>query len=361
MESVMNPIFEPNPNMFSCANHILFTINQTHEQYQQKTPTILLFDNLINQADIQISTYYDFISPTLNTSVCEGDPTGSTCSIAINNNCKDITYFRFFDTIQLNINFTSENQVQEQYTFVYNLICDKDIVRNAFEVGLIVLIIYAGIVIWITSKYSVARSWKNREYQIGYISIIGFTFFSTTAVFLIFSSIKDTTLILSYFLIACSILYGVFSIMVCFTQLLYKRNKYLNLELRIGSKIKIRIMDILGFLLGAGVEVGWWFSKENWILSDFIFTCMLIVTIKFFRFKSLKTATLAFVLVTIVFVVFIALSDIKSKNSFNSLMLSLFNNPFFLVCPTITPVPNQPCSWISIISLAYPGLVLSYL
>ena len=47
--------------------------------------------------------------------------------------------------------------------------------------------------------------------------------------------------------------------------------------------------------------------------------------------------------------------------SYNTELLNLFNNPFFLQIPTLNPVPNQKCSWLFISSLVYPGIVLAYL
>ena len=82
-----------------------------------------------------------------------------------------------------------------------------------------------------------------------------------TGIFLVFSSLNNSITAINYILLGFSMGYGAFSIMVCFTEILYKRSKFLNLELRIGSKIKVRVKDILGLLLGVGVDVGWWFSK----------------------------------------------------------------------------------------------------
>ena len=71
-DNTINSDFKPSTNSFSCANHILFTINQTHTQYLNQTPTIIIFNNITNTAQVSISTYYNFINPTLSTNECSG-------------------------------------------------------------------------------------------------------------------------------------------------------------------------------------------------------------------------------------------------------------------------------------------------
>lgn len=53
-------------------------------------------------------------------------------------------------------------------------------------------------------------------------------------------------------------------------------------------------MDIIGLALGVGICYGWYFSNNNWILSDFITIFMWIGTIKLFKFTSLKMAVFSF-------------------------------------------------------------------
>ena len=105
-------------------------------------------------------------------------------------------------------------------------------------------------------------------------------------------------------------IYGTFSIMVTFTELFYNFNKYLRAGVRFCSKLTIRVMDILGFVIGVGVEIGWWFSGYSWIISDIIFTCMMIATIKLFKFWSLRVALFCFVLLTLVLGTFMIISSL---------------------------------------------------
>ena len=353
-------LFQPASSSFGCRAGDIFTINQTHQQYLSNFPDLLIFRNLTEEAHVRVSTRYGFLSPTLNASTCLGSTEEPNCSLAILNNCRDVTYFRFFDTIELEVNLTVGGRVLQESVFVYNLICDSSRVRNSYEVGLLVLVIYAGIVITITSRFSLARSWNNREYEIGMFSVLFFALALATISFFLLSNMQDSKKAISYFVLACSLAYGLFSIMLCLTEALYKRSKYLNLQCQ-WLKIKVRVMDVIGLLAGGAVVGGWWFSGGNWILTDVIFTCMLVTTIKVFKFKSLKICVFSFVFLTSLIIVFIAVTYSFTHSTLSSLVLSTFNNPFFLVCPTITPVPNIPCSWVCIVSLGYPGLFLAYL
>ena len=44
-------------------------------------------------------------------------------------------------------------------------------------------------------------------------------------------------------------------------------------------KVRIRVMDILGFAIGVGVMAAWFFNHSNYILSDIIFVCIYLVFI----------------------------------------------------------------------------------
>lgn len=350
------PWFIPPPFNFNCGNSFIFTVNQTKKAYEQKSPSYLLFTNLTQAVSLSISTRYNYFSPYLNASSCLGTIENPSCALEIYNNCSN-NYFHFFDTFELTVAFSSPPSTSKLY---YNFICDDTQISNAFEAGLIVLIAYASIIIGVATRYSLAHSWNNRYYAIGFPSIVVFVLALSTGVFFIISNISNSTLAISDLLLVLSTLYGAFSTMVCFTEILYKRHKYLNLEVRL-KKLKLKLLDILGLLLGAGLEAAWWFSNRNWILSDVLFTFMLVTTIKLFKFRSLFMAVVCFSLVTVVFVAFIVICQVFYDTSFNNIILTIFDNPVFCVCPTITPVPNQKCSWLSLFSLSYPALVLAYL
>lgn len=127
------------------------------------------------------------------------------------------------------------------------------------------------------------------------------------------------------------------------------------------GKFSIRVLDGLGFVVGVGLMCAWYFSGTNWIIGDFICICIFVSVIKLIKFGSLKIAIITFVVTTILDVIFIVLSETINQIYFNNAMLTLFNNPLFLVSPDITHYPNRRCSWIFLFSMAYPGIFLCYL
>jgi hypothetical protein len=122
-------------------------------------------------------------------------------------------------------------------------------------------------------------------------------------------------------------------------------------------KIKVRIMDFIGFILGIGIMVGWFFTPSNWIFSDIIFIFIYVFLIKTIKFGSLKIALANFfcsLLLSIVFVVFSVKTSIYADEN-------NFNNPLYLLAPIDARVVNVRCSWYLIIPMAYPGMLLAFL
>ena len=127
------------------------------------------------------------------------------------------------------------------------------------------------------------------------------------------------------------------------------------------GKLKIRLMDVIGFIIGVGIVCAWYFSNKNWIISNIIYLMIFLSIIKFIKLDSLKMATLTFVCVAICNILFILLTQLVLHVYFNDIILYIFNNPLFIFCPCINFIPNQHCSWFFITSLTYPGILLSYL
>jgi hypothetical protein len=68
--------------------------------------------------------------------------------------------------------------------------------------------------------------------------------------------------------------------------------------MRIGyesGRIKLRIMDFIGFGLGIGLLLSWYFTNKNWIISDIIFMFIFLAMIKIIKFGSLKLSLIFFV------------------------------------------------------------------
>lgn len=99
-------------------------------------------------------------------------------------------------------------------------------------------------------------------------------------------------------------------------------------------------MDVLGLVVGMGILCGWYMSVRNWIISDMIYTCMFICIIKLVKVGSLKIGVLAYIIIGISNIIFILITYYKNIY-FNNIILTIFNNPFFIMCPIINFVPNQ--------------------
>jgi hypothetical protein len=88
---------------------------------------------------------------------------------------------------------------------------------------------------------------------------------------------------------------------------------------------------------------------------------MFTAAIKIFKFGSLKIALLAYIFIGLTDIPFIIAISLTKRAYFNNIILSIFNIPFFIMCPIIDYFPNQTCSWFFITSGAYPAGILSYL
>lgn len=119
-------------------------------------------------------------------------------------------------------------------------------------------------------------------------------------------------------------------------------------------------MDVIGFVLGAGLLCAWYFLNRNVIISDIVFVMMYLSLMKFVKFQSLKMLLILFALnFTIICSFYYTVSEIDSSYDNNNIIY--FNNPMFLLFPNITHIPNSKCAWYSLISMSYGGFFLCYL
>lgn len=130
---------------------------------------------------------------------------------------------------------------------------------------------------------------------------------------------------------------SVLSTMICLSEFLY----YTRIKgFRIRIYKKFRIMDALGIALGIGLVCAWYLNNKNWILSDFLYIFIFIAIVKFIKFGSLKMAFFAYLSVAILNSTFILISQYALLYYFNNIILTIFNNPFFIFCPCINFIPN---------------------
>jgi hypothetical protein len=99
-------------------------------------------------------------------------------------------------------------------------------------------------------------------------------------------------------------------------------------------------MDIIGFLFGSGMLILWYFSNKNWIISDIVYTMILLAIVKFLKFGSLKMAFITFWLTALLNIVFILITQFYLKMYYNNLILYIFNDPLFILTPCISFTPN---------------------
>lgn len=119
-------------------------------------------------------------------------------------------------------------------------------------------------------------------------------------------------------------------------------------------------MDIMGIFTGLLITSAWYFSNRNWIISDIIYISMFTTIIKLIKISSLKIAILAYTTIAIANITFILITYYNNIY-FNNIILTIFNNPFFIMCPIINFVPNQTCSWFYLSCIVFPAIILAYL
>ena len=99
-------------------------------------------------------------------------------------------------------------------------------------------------------------------------------------------------------------IFGIISIGTCCSELLFVLNiKILNKPIfNINSYIfkYIRPIEVISLLIGIVFTTSWWFLDKNWIINDVISCCIVIFTVQFFKFTSLKITTIYFVVIIIV-------------------------------------------------------------
>jgi len=108
------------------------------------------------------------------------------------------------------------------------------------------------------------------------------------------------------------------------------RVKKLRYRVLVFRGIAIRLMDLIGFVIGIGLICAWYFTGTNWIIGDFIYMCIFLAAIKLVKVGSLKITVIAFVFAMLLDIIFMSLAEFINGIYFNNAMLTLFNNPMFL-------------------------------
>ncbi len=97
--------------------------------------------------------------------------------------------------------------------------------------------------------------------------------------------------IVEYILEVVTYIMGIFGMWVCANEALFLlKLRFLEKGVSVKDKFEIRVIDILSLFISVGIAVGYGFSGKNWILNDVLCLCLVIASIKIFKFTNLKIA-----------------------------------------------------------------------
>ena len=244
-------------------------------------------------------------------------------------------------------------------TFGFNVICDNSQPISSLEWGLFIEVGLSVIIIGVTARYENTGSFTNFGFQTNYVVMIVLSSIALVSIFLMtFEIIAE---IIGWILIVISWILGTIGIGLCIVEIFYATSiRCFRFYCKIGN-LRIRIMDIIGFLFGFGICFVWYFTDKNWIVSDFIFICIWISGIKLLKFTNLKIVTFTLTIMIVVSLIVLGVIEVALGISYNTNLFNHFNSPLFLQVPTISRLPNQKCSWIFLSALLFAGMFASYL
>lgn len=115
---------------------------------------------------------------------------------------------------------------------------------------------------------------------------------------MIYYEVNNIVLAIYIICLVGSVIFGIASVTLCFGEVCYANKiEVFKLEVQLmGLRLRLRIMDGVGFVLGIGLLCLWYFLYTNWIVSDVIYVMIYFSMIKIIKFGSLKIAILIFVI-----------------------------------------------------------------
>jgi hypothetical protein len=121
----------------------------------------------------------------------------------------------------------------------------------------------------------------------------------------------------------------------------------------------IRICDILSFIVASTMIVIGIFIY-NWIYYDLLSIVICVGGIKLFRFKNMKHAYLSMLTIALLVLVLSAVLHFFLERSYNDYVSEL-GSPLFIQVPDMINNLYKKCSWLPIIDVIIPGVLLSFL
>ncbi|CAD8184203.1 unnamed protein product [Paramecium octaurelia] len=122
---------------------------------------------------------------------------------------------------------------------------------------------------------------------------------------------------------------------------------------------KIRLCEVFSFIL-ASAFMTLYLLTEAWYLSDLISIFIMSTIAKLFKFKKLKSAVFFLIICILLDGTAASLIYFTSDASYNSLTLKKLNCPIELQLPLLELQYDRSCAWISLFSIAIPGLYMGF-
>lgn len=123
----------------------------------------------------------------------------------------------------------------------------------------------------------------------------------------------------------------------------------------------------MSVLFGALVVFLYFYFNKTWIMNDMIALCIMGVSTKIFKIKSMKyfyfitrNACLLLLPCALLDAITAIVSHFIESESYDVLVLKRFNYPLVLELPLFEVLYDKRCSWVSIMNIILPGLVIGY-
>ena len=242
-------------------------------------------------------------------------------------------------------------------TFTYSINCNIMYNDINYDLGRLIIIFVATIFLTIAVNFAKLNAFDGIgiEYNVKWIGLVSLSMLVVGLLGLFLPNVGEIVVQVASvgaILICCSLI---------FIELMYYFNWKILLKHFEIKTLKIRILDILGLLLSVPVVIGWWFSNNNWILSNLISFCIVLSCIKVIKITSFKVALMAYGILFILYIIAAVLPVIIKAESVNFFFIYAFKTPFQIQAPIILPMYATKCSWISVTTVCFPGIIISYL
>jgi hypothetical protein len=101
-------------------------------------------------------------------------------------------------------------------------------------------------------------------------------------------------------------------------------------------KLRVRVMDLMGFGFGCLLVGGWWAADRNWIYTDIMAIMLIIAIIKVFKFVSFKVALIAYFIMVTMYIAASVIIVFVYQNQYDSYTVALLRTPYQLKFPSFS-------------------------